>query len=159
MNPNIKEIKSGYGLGQLKFGMNRDEVLNILGAPTEKEAYSYTEDDDDQTEHWHYDELELSLGFDEEDNWRLVTLAITSQDYEFNEIKPIGLNKEQLSSHVLMYNISDLEHENMSTIESPTHELMSSESLGMDFWLEDGLISEVQWGPLFIDEETIKWPE
>ncbi|MGL1886447.1 MAG: hypothetical protein OCD76_08025 [Reichenbachiella sp.] len=158
MKPNIKEIKPGYGLGELKFGMNRDEALSILGAPDEKEVHSYT-DDDDQTENWHYDELELSLGFDQEDDWRLVTISITSQDYEFNKIKIIGLTNEQFSSQEKSLKMNDLEHEDMSTKESPAHELISSESLGINFWLDEGLISEVQWGPLLIDDETIKWPE
>ena len=160
MNPNIKEIKSGYGLGEIKFGMSRDEVLNILGAPNEKETFSYSEeDDDDQTENWHYDELELSVGFDQEDDWKLVTLGITSQDYEFNGVKAIGLTKEQLSTEIQALNIDDLEQEDMASAENPTHQLISSESLGINFWTEDGLVSEVQWVPLYIDDENIKWPE
>lgn len=153
MNPNIKEIKSGYGLGELKFGMTRDEVLNVLGAADEKETVSYTEEEGDQTENWHYDELELSLGFDQEDDWRLVTLSITSQDYEFNGVKIIGQTKEQLSAQLLASDVKDLEHEDMSTTESPTHELIASESLGINFWFEEDLLSEVQWGPVFNEED------
>ena len=47
----------------------------------------------------------------------------------------------------------------MSTVESPTHELISSDQLGINFWFDEDTLSEVQWGPLFVDDETIKWPE
>ena len=47
----------------------------------------------------------------------------------------------------------------MSTVENPTHELYSSDSLGINFWFDDNKLSEIQVSPLFVDNETIKWPE
>jgi hypothetical protein len=55
--------------------------------------------------------------------------------------------------------ITDLEYEDCSSEESPSHELLSSDSLGMNFWFDEDQLSEIQWGPLFVDDETIDWPE
>ena len=94
----LKEIKSGVGLGNIKFGMTRSQVKVILGEPSEIEKFSYSETDEDLTESWHYDELDLSAGFDEDVDWRLVTLAVSSPDYEFMGKKLIGLDSDELLS-------------------------------------------------------------
>jgi len=159
MRQEIKDIKSGLGLGIIKFGMSRDQVREILGEPDELELPPYSDEKEDQSETWHYDDFELSLGFDQEDNWRLGTLAITSENYELLGKGLIGLNKEELISELNSLKIDDLELEDWSSIDIPTQELLGSESLGINFWFEDNKLSEIQWGPLFIDENTIRWPE
>ena len=158
MKANISEILEGVGLGEVKFGLERENVEQILGKPEEKENYSHSDGDDDLAENWHYDELELSLGFDEEDDWRLVTLAVTSQDYKFRDFTPIGLSKKELIEKLNAHKITDLEAEDWASAESPTHELLSSESLGINFWFDEDKLSEVQWSPLFLDDETVNWP-
>lgn len=157
--PNIDEIIEGEGLGDLKFGMFKDDVILILGQPNEIEEYSYTSSDHDLTESWHYDELDLSLGFDEEDDWRLVTIAIGSSNCKFRDFYPIGLSKDELTKKLHELYINDLEFEDWSSEESPSHELLTSDLLGINFWFDDNRLSEVQWGPHFIDDENIKWPK
>ena len=44
-------------------------------------------------------------------------------------------------------------------MESPSHELLASDFLGINFWFDEDQLSEVQWGPLFVDDESIDWPE
>jgi hypothetical protein len=156
---NIDTIEEGQGLGNLKFGLTRNEVESIIGEPEEKENFSFTEDEENLTESWHYDELELSLGFDQEDDWRLVTISISSENYKFRDFCPVGLSKKELKTILEEKGIDDLEFEDLSTIENPSHGLISSESLGLNFWFDDDSLNEVQWGPLFIDNETVKWPK
>ncbi len=156
---NINSIIEGEGLGELKFGLTREVVSSILGEPDEKEEYSYSDTEENLTENWHYDELELSLAFDQEDDWRLGTIAVASADYKFHDFNPIGLSKEELKAKLKEKGIEDLVFEDCSTIENLSHELLSSDSLSMNFWFDEDSLSEVQWAPLFEDEETIKWPE
>lgn len=158
-NSNINLIEEGQGLGVLKFGLERNAVELILGVPDEKKRYSYSKDEEDLTESWYYYSLDLFLGFDQEDDWRLVTIAITSTKYNFKGFSPIGLKKGELKSKLDTVGISDLEFEDYSSIENPSYELLSSDSLGINFWFDENRLSEVQWGPLFIDDETINWPE
>lgn len=154
-----KIIKPGIGLGDVKFGILKSDLAFLLGKADEVDNYSYNDSGNDNTENWHYDSLELSVGFDEEDDWRLITLSISNKSYELFNFHPIGLNRQKLTDLLNKQGVKDLEHEDMATIESPTHELVSSDTLGMNFWFDDGQISEVQWGPFFIDDETIDWPE
>ena len=75
----MKEIIIGQGLGPVKFGMTRDQVEALLGAPDEvEENVDIDEDLDEAAEAWHYDELEMSASFDMEDDWRLGMMAIST---------------------------------------------------------------------------------
>lgn len=159
MTKSNKNIQPGIGLGSVKFGMTRDQVEAILGEPGEKEMFSYTGDDDDIAELWHYDELELSASFDEEDDWRLVTLSVTGEDYLLEDMPVIGLTQEALRATLLKMDIDDLEYEDLSSAENPSHELIASDDYGLNFWLDNGIVSEIQWIPDFLDDENIDWPE
>lgn len=159
MEKNLTEIKIGQGLGILKFGMSRDQVKEILGEAGEMESYSYTNTENDMAETWHYDALEVSLGFDEEDDWRLVSVSVTSDYCELNGNKLIGMKKEELEEVFNQIDIKDLETEDWSSEESPNHWLITSDSSGINFWLDDDVLSEIQWNPIFIDDDTIAWPK
>jgi len=63
-------VKIGIGIDDLKFGMDRDAVKKLIGEPTEKELFSYSEEDEDLTEVWHYDEYNFYISFDEADEWK-----------------------------------------------------------------------------------------
>jgi hypothetical protein len=154
----IKSIESGQGLGVLKFGLTREEVKAILGQADEKETFSMGEEDESLTEGWHYDDLDLSLAFDEEDDWRLGTIAVSSDDFQFMGFSPVGLSKDQLADTLSEKGINDLIFEDLSSVELPAHHLLSSEFLGMNFWFDSDLLTEVQWGPLFNSNDEIIWP-
>ncbi len=163
-----KEIKSGEGLGPIKFGMTREQLEKLIGEPDEIEDYSYSDDDDADeddevdegaTELWHYDDLEMSVSFDEEVDWRLVNIAVSSADYTFKGQKIIGLGREEFIAKLKELGIGNLKMEDCSSEDSPNHKLIASEELGINFWLESDVLAEIQWGPIFIDEDTILWPK
>ena len=154
----LKDIKAGEGLGDIKFGMTRSQVKKLLGEPSEIEKFSYSDSDEDLSESFHYDELELSAGFDEDAEWRLVTLAVSSPDYEFMNKKLIGIDRDSLLATLEELGIKNLEYENDPSEDSPESILITSKDKGITFWLEDNVVSEIQWGPIYINEETIIWP-
>ncbi len=154
----IKEIKPGIGLGILKFGMTRDQAKLILGSPDEIDKETYSDDEDDRTETWHFDDLELSLVFDCDFDWRLITLASSASFIELKSIKLVGKNIDDLKKTLIGIGISDL-NEDWLTGEIPEHKVIESGDLGINFWIERDQLSEIQWAPLFLDDETIIWPE
>ncbi|MCB0703858.1 MAG: hypothetical protein KDC34_01050 [Saprospiraceae bacterium] len=160
MNLNHKDINTGSGLGPVKFGMSRETVKKLIGKASEIEHDAFEDEEDSQTETWHYDEFNLSLSFDEGFDWRLVSMAVTSDYFEFRNKKLIGLNRADLEKTLHDLKIADLEYEDLSTPEFPLHELVSSDALGINFWFEDGLLTEIQWTPLLRDEDdSIIWPK
>ncbi len=155
----LKEIKAGYGLGMLKFGISRAEVEKLLGKPDEIEEHSYSDTDDDVTETWHYDELELSLEFDKEEDWKLITMSVSSEFYEFMGKSLISVSEDKLISAFEELKIEDFEEEELSPIENPSQKLISLEDLGINFWFDNDVLLEIQWCVLFIDDDTIDWPK
>jgi len=153
------DIKPGIGLGDIKFGMSREQVKAIMGEPDETEQFSYSDTDEDITESWHYDEYELSIGFDEDADWRLMTFAVSSDDYKLQGKKLVGKKQSDLMNALKELKIENLETEDASTPENPNCLYLISEEKSISFWIENGKVSEIQWGPEFLDEDTIRWPD
>ncbi len=158
MNINTK-ILPGIGLGGVKFGLSREEVKTLLGKPDEIERTSFPDDEDGQTETWHYDELDLSAEFEQEEDWSLTSLAITSGNYDLESKRLIGLREKALISILKELGADDLEFEKLASSENTSNKLISSDSLGMNFWLDNDELTEIQWSVLFYDEDIIDWPE
>lgn len=159
MRKDIVEILPGFGLGVIKFGMERNQVKMILGEPDEKDVFFMTESDDSEAEVWYYDDDCLSLSFDAADNWRLVTIEIDHEKYTFKNISFFNKSKLQIIKALEELKVTDVKHESVPMDEAPNHELISSESLGINFWLDDDVVTEIQWGPFFNADESVKWPK
>ena len=154
MKDKIKNIESNKGLSELLFGMTQEEVKSLLGEAVESESI-----DGDEGEHlgkveiWHYDELELSVGFEEAEDWKLMSISITGEFYELGGKSLIGKSIEAVSTELENWGVIDFELEDHSSAESPDHKLIVSDYLGMIFWFDEGVASEISWSPLYGDEE------
>ena len=146
----MKNIKIGTGVGKLKFGMYADDVEEILGEPNEVEQ-------DEEGENWHYDDEDMSMSFDEDQ--RLVTIAVSDKSYTIEGVKLIGQDidfvEQQLDNMELgTYSFEDVEDEFQSDLA-----LMSFPDTSINFWFENGELTEIQFWPLFTDDEEIIWPD
>ena len=155
MKKALKEIKCGFGLGNLKFGMTRAEVKLILGEPSYIDKYSHSDSANDLTESWQYDELEISISFDEEEAWKLTMISVNSGFYEFKGKSLIGKSEKDVLAHL---NIEDTYLEDVSERDGENHKVIEIDEKSINFWFIDGVLDEIQWSPLFIDDDTIKWP-
>jgi len=158
MKEALKEIKPGFGLGNLKFGMSRAEVKLILGEPSFIDKYSHSDSNEDLTEAWEYDELKLSLSFDEEEDWKLIMISVSSDFYQLNSESLIGLEREKLIQALENLNLGELNLEDCSEDDSEDQKVIEIDEKSINFWLNEGVLDEIQWSPLFIDDDTIKWP-
>lgn len=151
------EIKPGKGINTILFGSSREQLNQLLGNPTEKELYNASEDEDYQTEDWHYDDLETSFSFDEEDAWRLTTIATSSPEATINGEKLIGLTMNEVLSKVENMNFGENYLEDLSE-DNENQKLISFLAVGLNFWFENDTLSEIQWNVLWSDEDTPDWP-
>jgi hypothetical protein len=159
MNVNVTDVKVGNGLGDVLFGINKEKLKYLLGEPDEIDTYNASGDEDEfLTETWHYDEYEFSVSFDEEDNWRLTTFSISSPDCNINGHQLIGKKLDDVIKILDAENFGDNELENLSD-DNNEHKLISYVSSSLNLWFENNLLSEIQWGVLWTDEDTPKWPE
>jgi len=159
MKKGLKEIKLGLGLGNLKFGMSRSEVKLFLGEPTNIDRFSYTDSNEDLTETWEYEDSNLSLSFDEEEDWKLLLISVTSNFYQLQGKNLIGLEKPTLIEELQKINFGTIHIEDCSENDSENTEVIEFEEKSLNLWLNDGVLDEIQWSPFFIDDDTIKWPD
>lgn len=159
MKKALKEIKPGYGLGNLKFGMTRAEAKLMLGEPSFIDKYSHSDSAEDLTESWEYEDLGLSISFDEEEKWKLIMISVTSDFYELNGVSLIGLKEKELLKKLETMNLGELDLEDCSDLGSDEQKVIEVEEKSINFWLIDDALDEIQWSPFFIDDDTIDWPK
>lgn len=158
MQKDLKEIKPLKGLGKINFGMSRDEIKSMLGEADDIDDYSFSGGDEDRSQSWHYDELELSMSFDEDDDWRVITIAVSSGFYELEGKSLIGMGRDELMKELENLGFDDLEMEEGAGLDMPDHDLIASPSRFMNFWLQNDVLSEIQWSPEFTEGDEINWP-
>ncbi|NQV77671.1 MAG: hypothetical protein HQ490_04875 [Lutibacter sp.] len=159
MKKALKDIKPGFGLGNLKFGMTRAEVKLMLGEPSFIDKYSHSDSEDDITESWEYDELELSISFDEEEDWKLIMISVNSSFYELEGISLIGLKEKKLLKELEAINLGKINLEDSSEYDGQDQQVIEIDEKSINFWINDGVLDEIQWSPLFLDDDTIVWPK
>ena len=155
----LKEIKPGIGLGILKFGMSRNQVKELLGEPSFIDRYSHSEAENDATEAWEYEELFLSISFDEAENWKLMMISVSSDFYELDEVSLVGLNQKKLVAQLDEIDLGEVFVEDCSENDSEDNKVIEIDEKSINFWITDGVLDEIQWSPLFINDDTIKWPK
>jgi hypothetical protein len=159
MKVDIKEIIIGSGLGDVKFGCTKEKLKFIIGEPDEIDSYNASgEEDGYLTEAWHYDEHEFSVSFDEEDNWKLTTISISSPDCLLNGNKLIGKSMDDVLALLKDEDFGENELDDLSD-ENIDQKLISFLPASLNLWFENGTLSEIQWGVLWSDEDTPRWPE
>ncbi len=146
----MKNINKGVGLGSLKFGIYTTDVEEELGNQTEADK------NEDEGENWHYDDYDMSMSFDEDS--RLVTIAVSDESYLLEGVGLIGKDVEFVEEQVKSMNLGESFHEEMSEGEEGGISVLGFEDSSMNLWFEDGILTEIQFWPLFKDEDTIVWP-
>lgn len=160
MQNNIKEIIPGVGLGEIKFGMTRDEVKKIAGSPDDVENLpGFEEEVNDELESWHYDTHEFSLVFDADYDWRLVSIAVSDPYFTFHGKSIVGMEKQAVMDLFAEHTIEISNVEDVSDEENPDLELIESDDEGIMVWFENDEVIEVQILPdVEEDGETLVWP-
>ena len=139
-----KEIKLGSGIGELKFGISPENVLDIMGEPDEKHRENFSDEDVDfYAEEWHYDSLELSLSFDMLESLELSTISVSSKNYLLNGQQLIGQTRSDVEKAINSMNLSS-DWEEIKNIDDGG-DLISNEVEGLSLWYEDNILTEIQW--------------
>ena len=159
MKVNLKEITIGSGLGDVKFGCSKEKLKYLIGEPDEMDSYNASgEEDGYLTEAWHYDEYEFSVSFDEEDNWKLTTISISSPECTLNGNQLIGKSIDDVLLLIQDEDFGENELDDLSD-GNVDQKLISFLPASLNLWFENGTLSEIQWGVLWSDEDTPRWPE
>jgi len=137
------EIKVKKGLGDIRFLSSIEEVIKILGEPTEDEAINEI-DDSHHSRLLHYDHLGLSASFDEEENWTLTSIAISEEEYNINGVNLIGLNKSEFLEKIKSLDLGEYIEEEFNEDDYESTVLNFDDS-HLTCWFENDELQEIQW--------------
>jgi len=151
------EIVLGRGIGEILFGIPKQEIAEILGAPNEIENPEDPERID--WEIYCYNSINCSFSFDPDNEDRLVEIVVENGYFHIGKKIRVGIRKEDILNLGVELKFGKYVIEDMRTEELPTHELISYDQVGLHLWLDDGLISSIQISPLLNEEGLLIWPE
>lgn len=155
----MQEITLGQGLDNLTFGITREDVSRILGEPSEKE-HMEGDKESGALEAWHYDEQNLSLAFEEDANWRLLSITSASPDVLFEGIDLIGLSQGEVMEQMEVFELGEFELEDLSEDGLLGQSVAANPDCSLNLFFDNDILAEIQWGPFWDDEkESVIWPE
>lgn len=137
------EIVAGTRLGEVEIGMTREELVNAIGEASEVEAYEYTEAAL-KAEDWHFDEFEVSVSFEEANDWTLSTIASSSSNCHFHSLRPIGMSEVNLIEALETLELGTLEKEAFEDEDGDSMTVIRIKELNISFWIEDDEVSEIE---------------
>lgn len=150
----MNNILLGEGLKDLKFGMTQEEVKAILNEPTEIENDS---EEGVELITMHYDNDELSLVFDGSVDFKLISIASSNESTTLKERKIIGLSEGDLISALDSMGFEDISDEHFEA-SSESENMYTSDEFGINFFIDNGEVTEVIWYPDFTEEGDVVWP-
>lgn len=155
----MNDITLGQGLDEIKFGLTRDEIIKLLGEPSEVEPMD-SDNDSGAMEAWHYDDKYLSLSFEEDCDWRLTSITTASPDVLFEGIDLIGLSQGEVMEQMEVFNLGEFEIEDIASEVLPEQIIAINSDFSLNLFFDHDILTEIQWGP-FWDDETEKpiWPD
>ena len=149
-------IYPGRGIDNILFGCPPDDVVKILGPPKKKEE---TRNQYESYVTFYYDEGKLRFSFDDEHEGKLSEISSETNKTLFFQNEIIGLSKSALFALFQELDISDPTISNTAESDNQIHELLELDELAVTIWLENDEVVEIQWGPFWIDENRIDWPD
>lgn len=144
------------GFGSIKFGMEEHEVSNYLGDPDETEVQNYG--DDGEANVLYYDELGLSMSFDNEEAYRLVEISFEKEIFVLHDTIKVGMFKDDFLAALPKLNMGEYELEDLNEDGFEDMQQYTFEKENVNIWFEGDQISTIQIGPEFVDDDTIRWP-
>ena len=144
------ELKLEIGIDDIKFGMKKSEVEQILGPPNRVRL----EEDDDDKLMLDYNDLNLRLSFYPKEEDKLGYIECSNKDLTFKGQKFIDLNIDLVKSELFGDIISDWEVDEYRSFTAHFNE---------EFWFtlqsDYDKVIEIELGVPFENRETYKWPK
>jgi len=142
-------IRPLIGIDNVLLGSSKQSIFDILGQPDSTKSDEWP--DGTISESWLYPKLCLTLNFDSDDNYRLSTINLTSNEAELEGLKPVGLNINTLiEKHPSIILDEDLGN-NVKDYMLPEKEL--------SFWVVNDVIENITLFPEYDKSNDLPiWP-
>ncbi len=143
------ELKPKIGVDNLKFGMKRTEVIEILNKPDR--ILTNQEDENELILEWNY--LKLRMTFYQNENDRFGYLRTINPELKFNGKRIIGAQLEFVKKQIFAELIKDWEIDEYDFFTT-----YFNEQNWLTLHVEYGVVTEFEIGVPFKNEENFEWP-
>jgi len=144
------EIKPKIGFDNIKYGMYRKDIIEILGKPNRV----ITDEDDKFEERLEWNELKIRLTFQLDKNDKFTYLTSKNENMKFRGKQIIGMDINDAKNILFSKVITEWEIDNYQFFETHFNE---------HFWLtlhsEFGKVVEFEMGVPFKNENEYNWPK
>ena len=151
MGVNI-EIKPMEGLGELNFGVTKEEVERMVGAPEDVEEMDT--ENDIRTLIWHYWSKGFSAFFDEDNNFKLSSLEVDNQMATLWGQLIFNMKEEELIELFRSKGFKEIDTEEQEWGERR----VSIDDAMVDLYFEEGELNSINFGVFINDLEIAVWP-
>lgn len=127
------------GYGELQFGMHIDDVVEILGQPTNQEEIESAYEDDSHVIVLDYDDNDFSAYFEGNDTMKLSNFYTFNEKSELFGAKIFDLNKEELIELMKQNGCEDFIED------KEDGDCITFEDLNIDFYFDNNQLVEVFW--------------
>lgn len=146
----------GKGIGEIVFGMSRNDIENILGKPDEVESIRYS--DDERSVTWYYYDKALDFTFDSTDDYKLSYITTDSNEYHIEKKIKVGLKYDELLDFIEELELGLYDIEDMSSEDLQHQLLISFDSKSLNLWFDNKVLTEIQFGPFYDEDDKPQWP-
>ncbi len=158
---NDYKIVPGVGFGNVKFGIRKEQLIQLMGQPDEiEEDANYGDSPDDRVTVLYYDQDGFSVSFDKEAKYRLTEISFESNLFVLEGKVSVGMKKEEALSALAAAGYEEPSIEDLNGEIDPEEqtEAYTYDEKNVTLWFDEGVLATIQIGPFWLDSDTIKWP-
>ncbi|MDG9670087.1 hypothetical protein ONV78_20290 [Hahella sp. CR1] len=141
-------IQPGVGIGDLIFGLGREDVEKLLGAPDKEHVNDYND------VFLHYHEKQLALRFDHDSDLRLSWIDCHNPKAVLFGQSLIGEPQGEVLKVVQSHHAGKSEVDEFLSFESHTYH-----DIWTEFQFNDGRLTNINLGYVFDEDHEPVWPE
>ena len=130
------------GYGDIKFGMSIDEVVHVLGVPSNlEELEPIIEGNESSSILYDYDDLALSVCFEGTDKMLVSSISTSDEDATLFGEKIYEMNRKQVIDLMKKNGYKEFDEE-----EQEGDTCLIYDELMLDFYFNEGDLIDVVWG-------------
>lgn len=138
MMENFK-IEPLKGYGDIFFGMQMDDVVELLGQPTNQEEIESAYEDDTHVVVLDYEDYDFSAYFEGADSMKVTNFYTFNEKSELYGAKIFDLNKEEIVELMKQNGYDDFIED------KEDGDCISYDDLNLDFYFDNNQLVEVFW--------------
>lgn len=133
------KIEPLKGYGNLHFGMLIDDVVEVLGQPTNQEEIESAYEDDSHVVVLDYEDNDLSIYFEGNNSMQLSNFYTFNEKSELFGSKVFDLNKDEIVELMKQNGYEEFVEDNEDG------DCITYEDLNLDFYFDDNKLVEIFW--------------